>query len=183
LTNQPLAAQRLAFGQVADLYDRARPSYPPAAIDAVIEFGALAAPMRIVEVGAGTGKATVLFALRGLSVLGIEPSPEMARVARANCAKYPGVEIVETDFERWEPPERFSTLVSVQAWHWVEPDLRYRRADQALAPGATLAAIWMVPDWQACRVRAALSGAYRRAAPELVPDFPMHPERAGAADR
>ena len=56
------------------------------------------------------------------------------------------MEIVETDFERWEPPDRFAALVSVQAWHWVAPELRYRRAGQALAPGATLAAIWMVPD-------------------------------------
>ena len=52
--------QRLAFGRVAELYDRARPSYPPAAVDAMIEFAAFTPPTRILEVGAGTGKATVL---------------------------------------------------------------------------------------------------------------------------
>ncbi len=176
MSNQPFADQRLAFGRVAELYDRARPSYPPAAVDAVIEFGQLAAPMRIVDVGAGTGKATVLFAERGLGVVGLEPSPEMARVARTNCARFPAVEIVETEFEQWEPRERFSALVSVQAWHWIEPEVRYRKADQALAPGATLAAIWMVPDWESCRLQAALSAVYRRHAPELAPSFPMHPD-------
>ncbi|MGZ4350604.1 MAG: hypothetical protein ACXVRX_08795, partial [Solirubrobacteraceae bacterium] len=58
--------QRLAFGQVAELYDRARPSYPAAAIDAVLAHGRLAPGVRIVEVGAGTGKATELLAGRGL---------------------------------------------------------------------------------------------------------------------
>ena len=161
---------------MAELYDQARPSYPRAAVDAVIEFGQLAPAMRIVDVGAGTGKATVLFAERGLGVVGLEPSADMARVARANAAPYSDVEIVETEFERWEPQERFSALISVQAWHWVEPEVRYRKADQALARGATLAAIWMVPDWQRCRLRAELSAVYSRHAPELVPNFPMHPD-------
>jgi SAM-dependent methyltransferase len=168
--------QRLAFGQVAELYDRARPSYPPAAVDAVLEFGALTPPARILEVGAGTGKATVLLADRGFEVLALEPSPDMARVARANCARRPQVEIVEAEFERWDPQEPLPALVSAAAWHWIDPDVRYQQAHRALAPGGTLAAIWTFPDWQSCELRAPLSGAYRSAAPQLAPDFPMHPD-------
>jgi SAM-dependent methyltransferase len=132
--------------------------------------------MRIVEIGAGTGKATVLFAARGLGVVGLEPSAEMARVARAKCADYHGVEIVEAEFERWQPPERFAAVVSVNAWHWIDAEQRYENAAQALAPGATLAAIWNFPDWQRCPLRSALSAAYRRAVPDLGPEFPMHPD-------
>ncbi len=33
--------QRLAFGAVAELYDRARPSYPSAAVDGLIEYAGL----------------------------------------------------------------------------------------------------------------------------------------------
>lgn len=168
--------QRLAFGRVAELYDRARPTYPPAAVEAVIRFGALAPPMRILEVGAGTGKATTLFADRGFGVLALEPSPGMARVARANCAGYPAVEIVETEFERWPPSERVAACVSFQAWHWIAPAARYRRAHQALVPGGTLAAIWMLPDWDRCALRGALSEVYHASAPDLVADFPMHPD-------
>jgi hypothetical protein len=52
------------FGEVAELYDQARPSYPAVLFDDVIAF----APQspRVLEVGAGTGKATVLLAERGL---------------------------------------------------------------------------------------------------------------------
>jgi len=168
--------QRLAFGRVAELYHRVRPSYPPAAIDAVIEFGRLTPPARILEVGAGTGKATALFAQRGLAVLALEPSAGMAAMARATCAQYPGVEVVEAEFESWRPCDRLAGCVSVQAWHWIAPELRYRRARAALAPGGTLAAIWMLPDWSRCALRASLSNAYRATVPDLVADFPMHPD-------
>jgi SAM-dependent methyltransferase len=168
--------RRLAFGRVAELYDRARPSYPRAAVDEVIEFAGLRPPARILEVGAGTGKATVLFAERGLGVLALEPSHEMAAIARANCSRYPDVQIVESQFERWQPTERLPVLVSAAAWHWIDPDVRYRRARDALLTGGTLAALWTFPDWTRCTLRRALSDAYRACGSPLVADFPMHPD-------
>ncbi len=82
--------RRLSFGGVADLYDEARPSYPSALVDDVVEYAGAAGATadRVLEVGAGTGKATALFADRGLDVLAIEPSAAMARIARRNCAAY-----------------------------------------------------------------------------------------------
>jgi trans-aconitate methyltransferase len=170
-----LDEQRLAFGSVAELYDRARPSYPAAAIDDVIAHGRLSAGDRVLEVGAGTGKATVLLAQRGLPVLALEPSAAMAARARANCEGLAGVEVVESEFESWQVTQRFRALVSAAAWHWIAPELRYERAHAALAPGGTLAAIWTFPDWTACALRDALGGAYARGAPRLAADFPMHP--------
>jgi SAM-dependent methyltransferase len=168
--------QRLAFGRIAELYDRARPSYPAAAIDALMGYGGLGPGSTIVEVGAGTGKATALLAARGLEVTAIEPSAEMARLARLNCAGHPGVEVVESDFESWSPQRRYAALVSVQAWHWVAPALRYVKAHQALAAGAALSAIWSLPDWERCAQRDQLRDAYRTVGVALPADFPMHPD-------
>lgn len=166
----------MAFGQVAELYDRARPSYPPEAVDALLGYGALTPGDPVIDVGAGTGKATELLAQRGLRVLALEPSAEMAAVARTRCAAYPGVQIVETEFERWAPSARCPAVVSVQAWHWIAPDVRYVKAHEALVPGGTLAAIWSFPDWERCAARESLRRAYRTAAADLAADFPMHPD-------
>ena len=56
--------QRLVFGEVADLYDRSRPGYPASLVDEVVSYAGLTAGDAVLEVGCGTGKATVPFAAR-----------------------------------------------------------------------------------------------------------------------
>lgn len=176
--------RRLSFGGVADLYDQARPSYPSALVDDVLEYAGAGEDDRAVEVGAGTGKATVLFAARGLNVVAIEPSAEMAAIARRNCEGYPNVRIEETGFERWRPDgHNFRLLFSGQAWHWIAPDVRYVAARAALEEGGALAAFWNVPDWSASDLREELGEVYRRHGRDGDADDPMNPRtRSGEVD-
>lgn len=164
---------------MAELYDRARPSYPAELIDDVLAFSGAGPGDRALEVGAGTGKATVLFAARGLEVVALEPSAEMAVVARRNCARYGNVTIEPAEFERWSPGEpRFRLLFSAQAWHWVTPAARYTRAREALCAGGALAVLWNRPDWEATPWRDEIAEAYQRVAPDLgagAGPGPMHP--------
>jgi SAM-dependent methyltransferase len=175
--------RRLAFGEVAELYDRARPSYPAALIDDVLELAALSPGQRAVEIGAGTGKATVLFAERGTAVHALEPSAEMAAIAERNLARYPAVTIERVDFEHWQQPEStFGLVYSGQAWHWVSRETRYAKARSALVAGGLLAAFWNRPDWDRCGLREEIDAAYGRVAPELLPDGPMRPGSARWVD-
>ncbi len=152
-------------GRVAELYDRARPSYPGAVVDELTDVAGLRAGDRVLEVGAGTGKLTCLLAERGLAVLALEPSREMAELAKVNCECYPLVEIEQVDLEHWQPSVRpLPLVVSAQAWHWVTPEVRYVRAAEALASGGMLAAIWTLPDWEHTQLRDRLRDAYRLAA-------------------
>jgi SAM-dependent methyltransferase len=167
---------RLVFGEVAELYDENRPTYPAALVEDLLELAELVAGDRVLEVGPGTGKATVLFAARGLGVLGIEPSAAMAAVARRNCARYPAVEIVESDFEQWDPAgQTFPLLYSGQAWHWIDPELRFERARAALTDSGVLAPFWNRPAWGASSLRDALAQVYATTVPDLGTDGPMHP--------
>jgi len=69
----------LSFGSVAELYERYRLDYPGEIVDAVVRHAGR--PVRsALEVGAGTGKATRLFASRGIEVTALEPNAAMARV-------------------------------------------------------------------------------------------------------
>ena len=65
-----------SFGGVAELYDRARPSYPPALIEELLSDG----PRQVLDVGCGTGIAGALLAMRGCEVLGVEVDERMARL-------------------------------------------------------------------------------------------------------
>ncbi|HEY6399555.1 MAG TPA: class I SAM-dependent methyltransferase, partial [Solirubrobacteraceae bacterium] len=81
----------MSFGRVAELYEQARPSYPTTLVDDVLTNAGLGAGEAILEVGAGTGKATRLFAARGHRVVALEPSAEMAGIARRISEDYPSV--------------------------------------------------------------------------------------------
>jgi SAM-dependent methyltransferase len=155
--------QRLVFGEVADQYDAARPSYPDALFDTIVDFGALRAGDRALEVGAGTGKATTGFVARGLDVHALEPSPEMAAVLRAK-----GVDVEETLFESWSAPtEPFRLVYAAQAWHWVGGDDRFERAAAALEPGGTVAFFWNLGRNWTGPLREENDAAYAQHAPEL----------------
>ena len=169
---------------MADLYDQARPSYPLALVDEVLEFSGARESDRAVEVGAGTGKATALFAARGLDVVAIEPSAEMAAVARRNFAGYDNVTIAETEFERWQPPgHEFRLVFSGQAWHWIAPEVRYVAARAALEDGGALAVFWNVPDWSRCDLSEDLGEVYRRHGRAGDTDDPLNPAtRPGEED-
>ena len=169
--------QRLVFGEVADLYDRVRAGYPDAAIDDVIGFAGGDGPgLRALEVGAGTGKATVGFAARGPEILALEPNTAMAALARRNCRRFPRVRIEAVSFEDWPAAAgEFGLVFCAQAWHWVRPEARYRKAAQALSPGGTLALLWHRTRWQGGPLRDDIAGLYRRLVPDLYRQRPGFP--------
>jgi SAM-dependent methyltransferase len=168
--------RRLVFGEVAELYDRHRPTYPPALIDDLVAEAGLDGRQAVLEVGAGTGKATALFAARGIPVVAVEPSAEMAAVARRSLAEDGEVAIEESDFEGWDPRGRqFPLLFSAQAWHWVTPEAGLAKARDVILPGGVLAPFWNRVAWEQADVREVLMEVYARAAPELSRDGPMHP--------
>lgn len=130
--------QRTVFGEIADEYDRLRPGYPAAMVDDVL---AAAGPGPVLEVGAGTGKATELFVRRGADLTCIEPDARMAAVLRR---KFPDAGVVVSTLEEWQPDHEYGLLFSAQAWHWVDQERRAELAWAALAPGGLFAPFWNV---------------------------------------
>jgi len=171
--------RRLLFGSAAELYERARPTYPDVLIDDVLGIAELAGDEEALEVGAGTGKATVQFASRSVAVRAIEPSAEMAAIARTKCAPYPRVVVEQAEFESWRGRDSaFGLVYSAQAWHWIRRDLGYAKVRELLRPRGTFCAFWSRPDWARCELAEAIDEVYRRTAPELVSDSgPMRPSR------
>jgi len=125
-------------------------------------------------VGAGTGKATRLFAERGVAVTAVEPSAEMAAVARRNL---PDVTVVESEFESFGGNGApFDLVYSAQAWHWVSPEVRYGKSRRLLRDGGGLALFWNRARWEHTELGAKLRAAYEQTVPDFGPmPGPMYP--------
>jgi tRNA1(Val) A37 N6-methylase TrmN6 len=79
------------FKGVAHLYDACRPTYPEALIDALISLTGIQIDSKILEIGSGTGKATLLLVRRGFSIRCIEPGWNLVSVASQALKNYPRV--------------------------------------------------------------------------------------------
>ncbi|WP_245908104.1 class I SAM-dependent methyltransferase [Pseudosporangium ferrugineum] len=132
---------RETFNQDAERYDRARPRYPSALFDDLAAAG-VGPGARVLEIGCGTGQATVALAERGYRVLAVELGADMAAVARRNLARFESVAVVTGAFEEWAlPREPFDVVFSATAFHWVDPAVRVRKSADALRPGGILATV------------------------------------------
>ncbi|MFE9696708.1 class I SAM-dependent methyltransferase [Streptomyces sp. NPDC006270] len=89
------------------------------------------------EIGAGTGKATRLFAQRGVVVTATDP--DRAMLAEL-CKHVPtNVRTVRAAFEDLRPVERYDLVYAAAALHWTKPEGRWSRVAALLAPGGVFA--------------------------------------------
>lgn len=166
-----------SFDSVGEMYDTFRPTYPAPLIEDILSITGLPQKGRILEIGSGTGKATMLFAQRGYSMLCIEPGEHLIRIARRNLSTFPQVSFRLTTFEDWESNENhFDLVISAQAFHWISPEIRYRKTAHALKPKGYLALFWNRPLPLEDSMQQKLNPAYQRYAPELASAKPSHEE-------
>lgn len=186
MTDELYERQRRSFENTAEAYDRFRPTYPDALFDDVRSYADLAPDDAILEIGAGTGRATVKFAAWGNPIVAIEPAPPMADVARANLSGSANVEVRTARFEdAGVETGTFGLVACVQAWHWLDTDARVQRLAATLYAHGTAAVIGNVqvtpPDNLAFWERA--QDVYRRHTPGMEhqgpfrtpDDLPEHP--------
>jgi SAM-dependent methyltransferase len=132
---------RTTFETAADLYDVARPEYPPELFDELIELAGLGSGAQLLEIGCATGKATRPLLERGFSIVCVELGAQLADQARRNLGGLP-IEIEVAQFEQWNGPAgSFDLVYAATAWHWVDPAVRYGKAHALLRPGGHLA-VW-----------------------------------------
>jgi SAM-dependent methyltransferase len=133
---------RATFDQAAELYDQARPGYPPALFADLAELAGVGPGCRVLEIGCGTGQATVPLAERGCQVAAVELGADLAAVARRKLARFPAVQVITAAFEVWPlPAEPFDVVLAATAFHWIDPAVRVTKAADALRPGGTLATV------------------------------------------
>ncbi len=133
-----MAGRALSFGAVAEAYERFRPGYPVELFDMVMTYAGQ--PVRTaLEIGAGTGKATRLFAQRGITVTATEPDGAMLAELRKHVPA--SVKTVQAVFEDLRPGESYGLVYAAAALHWTNPEGRWSRMAALLEPGGVFASV------------------------------------------
>lgn len=126
----------LSFGTMAEAYERFRPGYPVRLFDVVTAYAGRP-HLTALEIGAGTGKATRLFAQRGVRVTATEPDGAMLAELRKHVP--PSVTTVRAAFEDIRPGARYGLVYAAAALHWTDPEGRWSRMAALLEPGGVFA--------------------------------------------
>ncbi|MCQ6557203.1 class I SAM-dependent methyltransferase [Paenibacillus mendelii] len=134
--------KRSTFNHVAELYNRTRNRYPDLLFNELFHLLQLPSEAHALEIGPGTGIATIELAKYGFRITAVELGAEMAAVARCNLAAFPNVDIQVAPFEEWKPPtEPFDLILSATSFHWIDPEVRYQKTASILRVGGYLAII------------------------------------------
>jgi SAM-dependent methyltransferase len=141
-----MARRASSFGAVARAYAEHRPGYPAAAVEWVLAPVRDRFPIRVLDLGAGTGRVTEALQRAEVDVIAVEPDPQMRA---AMLERVYGVAVLAGAAESIPlPDERVDAVVVGQAFHWFDRDRALPEIARVLKPGGVAAALWNGDDFR-----------------------------------
>jgi len=133
------------FTGFADIYDQYRPELPLVIGEVLSQLAGPERPLRVVDVGSGTGLSTRLWKELEATVIGIEPSPDM----RAIAARLQAIDRSQSNISFKEGTSTNTGLANAcadvvtvsQALHWMEPEPTFLEIARILRARGVFAAI------------------------------------------
>ncbi len=173
------------FDEIAADYDRYRPTYPDLLVDRACETAGIGPNAAVLEIGCGTGQLTRSLLARGLRVMAVEPGQQLIARAHDQLNGLGEVQFVNVRLEDAPLPRaQYSAAFSASAIHWIDPDVSWRKAAEALVDGGSLALLsyFGLDDPRSADDQQALRGALTTIAPELAADWPTYRDLACTLD-
>src|SRR5262245_27202522 len=131
------------FDSGADVYEQARPTYPPDAVAWLVEHLAIRAGSRVADVAAGTGKLTRLLP-PDARLVAVEPVPGMRATFAAVC---PGVPMVASTAELLAfAGGTLDAITVAQGFHWFDAPVALTEFARVLRSGGRLGLVWNARD-------------------------------------
>jgi SAM-dependent methyltransferase len=135
-----------SFGAAAAAYAEHRPDYAEDAVRWALEPVSARSRVRVLDLGAGTGKLTAALVRLGAEVTAVEPDPSMLAELRRSLGS---VQALSGSAEEIPLADASVDAVLVgQAMHWFDLNLAIPEIARVLVPGGVLAGLWNVDDDQ-----------------------------------
>lgn len=135
--------RKYLFDEMVLNYDKRRANYGVRLFHDIIDYSSITADKSIIEVGCGTGKATEPFLKTGCSVTAVELGKNLASYTKKKYEGYSNLKIIQSTFEDYECNDnKFDMLYSATAFHWIPPEIGYKKAYRIIKNGGTIALFW-----------------------------------------
>ena len=155
-----------SFGTVAASYAVHRPDYPADAVRwCVAPVGRGIGSLRVLDLGAGTGKLTAVLAGLAAEVTAVEPDPAMLGELRR---RLPSVRSLPGSAEQIPLPDAsVDAVLCGQAMHWFDMSRALPEIARVLVPAGTLGGLWNSDDDRVPWVAGLQEAAEGAASPSL----------------
>ncbi len=139
------ARRRSSFGAVAATYAEHRPDYPVEAVRwCVAPVGRDIGSLRVLDLGAGTGKLSALLTETGADVTAVEPDPAMLSELQRGL---PAARALPGSAENIPLPDAsVDAVLCGQSMHWFDLPRALPEIARVLMPGGVLGALWNSDD-------------------------------------
>ncbi len=128
------------FNAAADAYDKFRPSYPDELYKMIFDYIALNESCCAVEVGIGSGQATLPILNTGCNVTAVECGDKLAKLCEKKFKEYPNFSVVTNKFEdTFFENNKYDLVYSATAFHWIDENIGYKKVSSMLKSGGSFA--------------------------------------------
>lgn len=133
-----------SFDVFANNYHSVRPGYPALLFEDIKNHCGIDDDSHLLEIGAGSGIATVELAKLGCHIIAIEPGAHLAAIAREQIGNFRNAEVFEGTFEvfAFQSVGKFNTILAFTAFHWLGKRDKYQQVFDLLNDSGILVLIW-----------------------------------------
>ncbi|MCL2637327.1 MAG: class I SAM-dependent methyltransferase [Oscillospiraceae bacterium] len=129
--------RRVHFDEIVETYDKIRPEYPSELFKDILTYSTA---NKALEIGAGTGKATVPFLSAGFSVTAVELGENMVQFLLSRFNEYKNFNVITSDFEIAPlEDDSYDLVYAASAFHWVNAEIGCPKVFRILKSGGTFA--------------------------------------------
>lgn len=120
---------RRSFNEDTANYDKYRPEYPKELFQDIISYSQIESGCKLIEIGPGTGQATLPFIQLGCDIIGIELGDKLSSFVAEKYREYGNFRVINDDFMLCPVEENFYDLIyCATAFHWLQTgeNINYR---------------------------------------------------------
>lgn len=163
-----------SFDVFANNYDDVRPGYPAQMYEDIQKICAVSAQSSLLEIGAGSGIATVELAKLGCKIVGIEPGSNLVTIAKQKTVEYSNVEIKEAMFEEFEVKEKFDVVLALTSFHWISEYMKYKKVFDSLNDTGSFVLVWNSFFQSDSSAAQEINALYQEILPDIYPPSDMN---------